>query len=151
MHVRLLGTGAADGWPNPWCSCESCADARARGESRRQTSVLLDGGVLLEEDPDAVSEKAYERGMPQLGSLGAGNHFLEVQRVDEIFDASTAAVFELARDQVVVMIHCGSRGLGHQICTDHVRAMESAMPRYGISVADRQLACAPVEPSRIAA
>ncbi|MCC5697428.1 RtcB family protein, partial [Klebsiella pneumoniae] len=76
---------------------------------------------------------------------GSGNHFLEVQAVEQIYDQRAAEVFGLRQDGVCVMIHCGSRGLGHQICTDHVRAMESAMPRYGISVADRQLACAPVD------
>jgi len=79
-----------------------------------------------------------------VGSLGSGNHFLEVQAVEQVYDEHVAEAFGLRHGQVCVMIHCGSRGLGHQICTDHVRAMDKAMPRRGISVPDRQLACAPV-------
>nr|AKG47139.1 putative RNA ligase [uncultured bacterium] len=86
-----------------------------------------------------------ERGLQQVGSLGSGNHFLEVQAVDDVLDEPAAAAFGLRRGQVCVMIHTGSRGLGHQICTDHVRVMERAMAGYGITVPDRQLACAPVE------
>ena len=86
-----------------------------------------------------------ERGLRQVGSLGSGNHFLEVQAVEEVYDPATAQRFGLARSsQVCVMIHCGARGLGHQICGDHVRIMDKAMPRYGITVPDRQLACAPI-------
>ena len=103
-----------------------------------------DNGVMEGADWRAVSERAVERGLGQLGSLGSGNHFLEVQTVDRVFDASTAARMGLRPDAVCVMIHCGSRGLGHQICTDHVREMERAMGRYGIRVPDRQLACTPV-------
>jgi tRNA-splicing ligase RtcB len=80
----------------------------------------------------------------QVGSLGSGNHFLEVQAVEEVYDEAVAAAFGLRVGQICVMIHCGSRGLGHQICTDHVRIMEGVMARYGIAVPDRQLACAPV-------
>jgi tRNA-splicing ligase RtcB len=80
-----------------------------------------------------------------VGSLGAGNHFLEVQVVDAVYDQVTAAAFGLRTGRACVMIHCGSRGLGHQVCTDHVDAMLAAMPRYGITVPDPQLACAPVE------
>lgn len=104
-----------------------------------------DGGVLTGADPDALGARAMERGLGQVGSLGSGNHFLEVQAVEEIYDEPTARVFGLHPDQVCVMIHCGSRGLGHQVCSDHVRLMEQAMPRYGIEVPDRQLACVPVE------
>jgi tRNA-splicing ligase RtcB len=103
-----------------------------------------DRGVLAGADPAAVSERALARGLHQVGSLGSGNHFLEVQAVDRILDAPAAAALGLAEGQVCVMIHSGSRGLGHQICTDHVRRMETAMGRYGIHVADRQLACVPV-------
>jgi tRNA-splicing ligase RtcB len=80
-----------------------------------------------------------------VGSLGSGNHFLEVQQVAEVYDERVAAAFGVLLGQVCVMIHCGSRGLGHQICTDHVRAMDRAMIRYGITVPDRQLACTPVD------
>ncbi|HEU4946741.1 MAG TPA: RtcB family protein [Kribbella sp.] len=104
-----------------------------------------DGGAVADADPDQVSARAFERGLGQVGSLGSGNHFLEVQAVDRVYDEATAEVIGLHRDQVCVMIHCGSRGLGHQICTDHVRSMGKAMGKYGITVPDRQLACAPVQ------
>lgn len=96
-------------------------------------------------DPSAVSGKAHQRGAAQIGSLGSGNHFLEIQRVAEVFDVEAASAFGLALGGVCVMIHCGSRGLGHQVCTDEVRAMGSAMQRHGITVPDRQLACVPVQ------
>ncbi len=104
-----------------------------------------DTGVLPDADPGAVSDRAHERGLGQVGSLGSGNHFLELQGVDAVYDDAVADAFGLFPDQLCVMIHSGSRGLGHQICSDHVRTMLSAMPRYGIHVPDRQLACAPVE------
>lgn len=103
-----------------------------------------DGGTLAGADPSQVSDRAVARGLHQVGSLGSGNHFLEVQVVDELFDAAAAAAMGLHLDQVCVMIHCGSRGLGHQICSDHVRHMLGVMGRYRIAVPDRQLACAPV-------
>ena len=96
-------------------------------------------------DPSAISEKARRRGSDQIGSLGAGNHFLEVQVVDRVDDAAAARIFGLDEGMVVVMIHCGSRGLGHQVCTDHLRQMGDAMSRHGIRVPDRQLACVPVD------
>ncbi len=92
-----------------------------------------------------VSKRALERGMPQLGTLGAGNHFLEVQVVDEIYDATAAAALGLVLGGVTVMIHTGSRGLGYQICDDNVREMGAAARKYGIELVDRQLACAPVD------
>jgi tRNA-splicing ligase RtcB len=104
-----------------------------------------DRGAVDDADPGQVSARARHRGLRQVGSLGAGNHFLEVQVVDTVDDPATAAAFGLAAGRVCVMIHCGSRGLGHQICSDHVAAMLDAMPRYGITVPDPQLACAPVE------
>ncbi|POX50396.1 RNA-splicing ligase RtcB [Streptomyces sp. Ru71] len=104
-----------------------------------------DAGAVADADTGQVGERARERGLGQVGSLGSANHFLEVQRVAEVHDAQAAAAFGIAAGQVCVMIHCGSRGLGHQICTDHVRAMGGAMARYRISVPDRQLACTPVE------
>lgn len=104
-----------------------------------------DGGAVADADVSEVSRRARERGLGQVGSLGSANHFLEVQCVDEVYDETAAAAFGLAVGQVCVMIHCGSRGLGHQICTDHVRAMDRAMSRYGITVPDRQLACTPVD------
>jgi len=103
-----------------------------------------DGGVLEGADAATVSDRAAERGLGQIGSLGSGNHFLEVQTVDRVYDTTTGGQMGLAEGTVCVMIHTGSRGLGHQICTDHVRQMEAAMGRYGIHVPDRQLACVPV-------
>jgi tRNA-splicing ligase RtcB (3'-phosphate/5'-hydroxy nucleic acid ligase) len=103
-----------------------------------------DEGAVADADPDQVSSRALDRGLHQVGSLGSGNHFLEVQAVDTVFDSQAARSFGLRDGQVCVMIHCGSRGMGHQICTDHVRAMEQAMGRHKIVVPDRQLACAPV-------
>ncbi|MFF4208123.1 RtcB family protein [Streptomyces sp. NPDC001796] len=104
-----------------------------------------DRGAVLDADVGQVGGRARERGLGQVGSLGSANHFLEVQQVAEVYDQAAAGAFGIALGQVTVMIHCGSRGLGHQICTDHVRAMDRAMARYGISVPDRQLACTPVE------
>jgi tRNA-splicing ligase RtcB (3'-phosphate/5'-hydroxy nucleic acid ligase) len=112
--------------------------------SQRDLDRCEDGGAVGDADPGQVSERAVTRGLGQVGSLGSGNHFLEVQAVDEVFDERVATAFGLRAGQVCVMIHCGSRGLGHQICTDHVRAMERAMPAHGIQVPDRQLASAPV-------
>ncbi len=90
-----------------------------------------------------VPERARMRGRDQLGTLGSGNHFLEVQRVDKIHDSDRARTFGLFEDQVTVLIHTGSRGLGHQTCTEYVRLMNHVMARYGITLADRELACAP--------
>jgi tRNA-splicing ligase RtcB (3'-phosphate/5'-hydroxy nucleic acid ligase) len=112
--------------------------------TERDLARCEDDGAVAGADPAQVSTRAVDRGLRQVGSLGSGNHFLEVQAVDEIYDAAAAQRFELAPGQVCVMIHCGSRGLGHQICGDHVRIMDKAMPRYGITVPDRQLACAPL-------
>jgi tRNA-splicing ligase RtcB len=103
------------------------------------------GGTIPGADPDAVTGKAYERGRGQVGSLGSGNHFLEVQVVDEVRLPDVAAALGLAPGRVTVMIHTGSRGLGHQVCTDALATMQTAMRRYGITLPDRQLACAPVE------
>ena len=101
-------------------------------------------GTSAGADPSVISNRAVERGRGQLGSLGAGNHFLEVQVVDEIHDPAAASVFGLAEGMLVVMLHCGSRGLGHQTCTDQLRIMGPAMGRYDIALPDRQLACVPV-------
>src|SRR5947207_1764312 len=101
------------------------------------------GGCLDGADPGKVSERARERGRRQLGTLGSGNHFLEVQVVDEIDDARTAEALGIRLGQVMVMIHTGSRGLGHQVCTDYLEVAGRALRRHGISVPDRQLACAP--------
>src|SRR6184192_59605 len=103
------------------------------------------GGGLDGADPGKVSERARERGRRQLGTLGSGNHFLEVQVVDEIDDARTAEALGIRLGQVMVMIHTGSRGLGHQVCTDFLDVAGRALRRYGITVPDRQLACAPAD------
>jgi tRNA-splicing ligase RtcB len=100
-------------------------------------------GCLPGADAGCVSERAKIRGHDQLGTLGGGNHFVELQVVDEVFDQDAALAMGLRAGQVTVLIHTGSRGLGHQVCTDYVRTMDQAMPRYGIRVPDRQLACVP--------
>lgn len=111
--------------------------------TRRDLDHIESYGCLSDADPSRVSAAARMRGLDQLGTIGAGNHFVEVDRVEEIFDAEAATAFELAIDQLVVLIHTGSRGLGHQVATDHLRVMMQAMPRYGIQVSDRELACVP--------
>jgi tRNA-splicing ligase RtcB len=100
-------------------------------------------GCLPGADPAAVSERAHERGAGQLGTMGSGNHFVELQRVARIFDDRAAEAYGLRDGQVTVLIHSGSRGLGHQVCTDYVKRMDGAMRRHGIELPDRQLACAP--------
>lgn len=103
------------------------------------------GGTLPGADPAMVTDKAVKRGQPQLGTLGAGNHFLEVQVVEEIFDKEVAAAFGITEPgQITVMIHTGSRGFGHQVCDDSLLDMQRAVKKYGIEVPDKQLACAPV-------
>jgi tRNA-splicing ligase RtcB len=101
-------------------------------------------GRLPGADPGAVSERARQRGGGQLGTVGSGNHFLELQRVERVFDERAAAAYGLGAGQTAVLIHSGSRGLGHQVCTDYVRRMDAAQARYGIELPDRQLACAPM-------
>jgi tRNA-splicing ligase RtcB len=110
---------------------------RPEDVERTESRGRLDGA-----DGDAVSERAKQRGGGQLGTMGSGNHFVEVQRVDEIFDPAADA-YGLRAGQVTVLIHSGSRGLGHQVCSDYVRRMDAVLGRYGISLPDRQLSCAP--------
>ena len=100
-------------------------------------------GCLDGADPSAVSERARQRGAGQLGTMGSGNHFVEVQAVERILDAGTADAFGLRDGQVTVLIHSGSRGLGHQVCSDYVKRMDAVLGRYGIVLPDRQLSCAP--------
>jgi len=110
--------------------------------------VTEQGGRIENADPGVVSDKAVKRGRPQLGTLGAGNHFLEVQVVEEVFDESAAQVLGITGPgQITVMIHTGSRGFGYQICDDSLVVMQRAVQKYGISLPDRQLACAPVTSS----
>ncbi len=106
---------------------------------------IEDGGCLEGADPAKISSRAFERGEDQPGTLGAGNHFLEIQKVEEVFDEKTAQGFGLFKGQLVVMVHSGSRGFGHQICTDYLKVMDKAMRKYGFSLPDRQLACAPLD------
>ena len=101
-------------------------------------------GCIEGADPDAVSHKAYERGRDQLGTLGSGNHVLEAEIVEKIYDEQAANVLGLFPGQLTVLIHSGSRGFGHQVCTDHLATMERAVKKYGIQLPDRQLACAPI-------
>lgn len=103
-----------------------------------------DNGCMVGANPDYVSKQAIDRGNDQVGTLGSGNHFLEVQRVDEVYDEKVARVLGLEKGQITIMIHSGSRGLGHQICSDFIRIMQEASSKYGIELRDKQLACAPI-------
>lgn len=111
----------------------------------RDLQFLEENGKMESADSNKVSDKAKKRGIPQLGSLGSGNHFLEIQKMDKIFDESTAKAFGVEEGQIVVLIHTGSRGCGHQICSDYLRVMDKAAKRYQIDLPDRQLGCAPVD------
>lgn len=118
--------------------------AVGRGYGEKGDAHFLESfGSLEDADPGNVSSHAKERGRDQLGTMGAGNHFVEVDRIEEIFDEKVAKAFGLFKGQVVVLIHTGSRGLGHQVATDHIRIMLGAMSKYDISLPDRELACAP--------
>lgn len=102
-------------------------------------------GCLSGADPNKVSKRAKERGFHQLGTLGSGNHFLEVQYVEKIHNKEAADELGISENQIVILIHCGSRGLGHQVCTDYVHIMQEAMKKYGIEILDRELACTYIE------
>lgn len=104
-----------------------------------------ENGAIPGADPSNVSDMAKKRGLPQFGTLGAGNHFLEVQRVEKVLDTVTAKAFGVSEGQAVVMIHCGSRGFGHQVCDDYIRVMLDASRKYGIALPDKELCCAPVD------
>ena len=117
--------------------------ANGYGEAR-DAEFAEAGGALEGAGPAAVSERARERGLPQLGTLGSGNHFLEVQYVEELHDEAAARAYGLRKEQVVVLIHSGSRGLGHQVCTDYVAVMNRSQAKFGITLPDRQLACGPI-------
>lgn len=109
------------------------------------TYFTEESGKLKNADPDAVSERAIERGLDQAGTLGSGNHFLEVDVVDNIYDEDTAKAFGMFKGQIVVLIHTGSRGLGYQVCDDYLKVLMKYESKYGFSLPDRQLACAPVK------
>jgi tRNA-splicing ligase RtcB len=143
---RGLGKGAI---ADPALVRRVLADgARAAVEAGFGTTADLERceerGFSEGSDPASLSQLAFDRGSQQLGSLGAGNHFLEVQEVERVDDLEAARAFGLVEGTVVVMIHCGSRGLGHQTCQDHLKLMGPAMKRHSIEVPDRQLACVPV-------
>jgi tRNA-splicing ligase RtcB len=112
--------------------------------SEQELHLTESQGELQGAEPQAVSPRARERGSLQLGTLGSGNHFLELQRVDAVYDAAAAEAYGLVPDQVTVLIHSGSRGLGHQVCTDFVKRMDAALAKYRIELPDRQLSCAPL-------
>ena len=107
--------------------------------------VLEENGRIKSADSSKVSSKAKKRGIPQLGSLGSGNHFLEIQVVDEVYNENVAEVYGLEKGMIVIMVHTGSRGCGHQVCSDYLRVMDKAYKNYKIDIADRQLACAPID------
>lgn len=113
--------------------------------SPEDLTFIEDGGRLDSADPDAVSDRAYERGKDQLGTVGSGNHFVEVGFIQEIYDSRAAESFGLFEGQVTIMIHTGSRGLGYQICDDSIREMIKASGKYDIPLPDRQLCCAPIQ------
>jgi tRNA-splicing ligase RtcB len=104
-----------------------------------------ENGNMPDAQADCVSQAALNRGSSQLGTLGSGNHFLEVQEIDKIFDDRTASILDLAPGQIIIMIHSGSRGLGHQVCSDYIKVMQKASEKYNIQIPDRQLACAPLD------
>jgi tRNA-splicing ligase RtcB len=104
-----------------------------------------ENGAMEGANPDAVSERAYERGRKQSGTLGSGNHFIEIQVVDKIYDEKAAGIFGLSKDQVTVMVHSGSRGFGYQICDDYAKKMVHTLSKYNIKIPDRQLACVPLD------
>ena len=125
---------------------EGCAWLVKRGlSSQDDADVTESGGRLPGADPDMVSDQAIRRGFDQCGTLGGGNHFVEVQYVEKIYDAEAAAAFGLAEGMATVMIHSGSRGLGYQVCQDYLKQFRNCPARYGIELPDRQLVCAPFE------
>ena len=111
--------------------------------SSDDADVCEENGQIQNADPNKVSDKARKRGAPQLGSLGSGNHFLEVQKVAEIHDEEAAKRMGIEEGTITILIHCGSRGFGHQVCSDYLRVSEQAMEKYDINLPDRELACVP--------
>ena len=111
--------------------------------SSNDSDVCEENGKIPGADPNKVSDKARKRGAPQLGSLGSGNHFLEIQKVAEIHDEEAANRMGIKEGTITVLIHCGSRGFGHQVCSDYLRVAEQAMEKYNINLPDRELACVP--------
>ena len=143
------GTGSEGFVPCSWHELDdvlergaACLVERGYGEPA-DVEFCEESGQMAGAVAAKVSDRAKQRGRTQIGTLGSGNHFLEVQFVQKIFEPEIAGCFGLAEEQVVVLIHCGSRGLGHQVCTDYLKVMNEAMRRYGITLPDRQLACVP--------
>jgi tRNA-splicing ligase RtcB len=143
------GTGSEGFVPCSWHELDdvlergaACLVERGYGEPA-DVEFCEESGQMAGAMAAKVSDRAKQRGRTQIGTLGSGNHFLEVQFVQKIFEPEIADCFGLAEEQVVVLIHCGSRGLGHQVCTDYLKVMNEAMRRYGITLPDRQLACVP--------
>ncbi len=111
--------------------------------TEHDADVCEENGQMDNADPNKVSERARKRGLPQLGTLGSGNHFLEIQRVEEIHDEVAAQRMGIEKGTITILIHCGSRGFGHQVCSDYLRISEQVQKKYNISLADRELACVP--------
>lgn len=127
-------------------STEGAAWAVAQGFGHpRDLENCEESGSMKQADPATVSDKAFKRGLAQVGTLGSGNHFIEVSRVLDIYDPEIAEAYGLAEGNIVFQIHSGSRGFGHQICTDYISVMMKAVSKYGINIPDRQLACAPLK------
>ena len=153
-HEVPSGVGSRGGHPLTFSTVDEVLAGGARwaveqGLGRSSDlPVQEEEGRLASADPAAVSESAKKRGLKQLGTLGSGNHFLEVQTVDAVFDAAFAPVLGLAPGRVVVMLHTGSRGLGHQVATDYIQEMDRNLAGEGITLVDRQLSCAPVPSER---
>jgi tRNA-splicing ligase RtcB (3'-phosphate/5'-hydroxy nucleic acid ligase) len=144
------GTGSQGTVP---CSFKELDDVLERGAAAivergfgepADLEFCEESGAMRGASCSKVSDRAKQRGRTQIGTLGSGNHFLEVQYVEKIFEPEISESFGLRENQVVVLTHCGSRGLGHQVCTDFLKVMNEAMPRYSISLPDRQLACVPL-------
>ena len=110
---------------------------------KEDSEVCEEKGRMIGANPESVSDTARKRGSPQLGSLGSGNHFLEIQQIQEIFDENAAKVMGLEKGKITVLIHCGSRGFGHQVCSDYLRYSEKSLKKYNIELIDRELACVP--------
>jgi tRNA-splicing ligase RtcB len=112
--------------------------------SKADLDHIEENGYLRGADPDVISERAYKRGRPQLGTLGSGNHFVEIDYIDEIYDSAIASALGLEYDSIVVVVHTGSRGFGYQVCDESLPLMLEAARKYGIHLPDRQLCCAPI-------
>ncbi len=127
-------------------SVEGSRWALKKGYARREdVERTEEGGQLAGADPGKVSPRAKQRGMPQVGTLGAGNHFIEVDIIDEVYDREAADAMGLRYGGIAVQIHCGSRGFGHQVCDDYVKRLQPAVQKYGLRLPDRQLVCAPFD------